>query len=430
MEYLKMYRDILVIGAGVLGLSSALHLKKLNMDRTVLVIDKLGAPGQGNTAKSAGIFLNLFTTEVNYLLSDSTTNWFHHLQENLGHRLNLTQCGYLYLLDESRYSNLEKPISEMRKRGIQLEIYDRESLQRLIPDLVLMPADGEKAFMGLDPIDAGVLGVKCGSVNTDFLARALETEFLKLGGEVSYNTTAGRLIVKPKKELGVLGEPFVWQDLTVVGAETNRGLIRAETTVVAAGVWSERLLDPIGFDTLMRPKKRSIFVFDDLRLGRLRDTKGFSKHNLLPFTNIPELMVYLKADPVEGNIWLGCADDFGRGYGLEDDPSPERGLYSNNIYHALVEYLPCFRNVRPLNSWAGQRAINRYDGAPVVAPGPGLIYVGSASGYGITKCDGLGRTVAVVYSGEEEVELYSGHNIEASSLGVEKRNVGREAFKV
>lgn len=430
MEYLRMYRDVLVIGAGVLGLSSALHLKRLNSGRKVLVIDRLGAPGQGNTAKSAGIFLNLFTTEVNYLLSDSTTDWFRHLQGDLGHRLNLTQCGYLYLLDEARYSNLEKPISEMRRRGIQLETYDRESLQRLIPDLVPDPNDGGRALMGLEPVEAGVLGVKCGCVDTDSLARALEAEFLRLGGEVSYNTAAERLIVKPERELGVPGEPFVWQDLTVAGAETNRGVISAETTVVAAGVWSERLLDPIGFDTLMRPKKRSIFVFDDPRLGRLRVTKGFSEHGLLPFTDIPELTIYIKADPTEGNIWLGCADDFGRGYGLEDDPSPERGLYSNNIYHALMEYLPCFRDVRPVNSWAGQRAINRYDGAPVVAPGPGLIYVGSASGYGITKCDGLGRTVAAAYSGEEDVKLYGGRHIEASSLGVEKRDVGREAFKV
>ena len=35
-----MFRDILVIGAGVLGLSSAYHLKRLNPDKEILVIDK------------------------------------------------------------------------------------------------------------------------------------------------------------------------------------------------------------------------------------------------------------------------------------------------------------------------------------------------------------------------------------------------------
>jgi len=166
----------------------------------------------------------------------------------------------------------------------------------------------------------------------------------------------------------------------VAGAETSIGEIQAETTVVATGVWSERLLDPIGFDSMMRPKKRVIFVFNDPRLRRLMDVEGFSEFNALPFTEIPEISVYMKSEPTEGSIWLGCADDFGRRYGLEDDPQPDRGLYSNNMYHALVRYLPCFEDIRPVNMWAGQRAINRYDASPVVAPAPGMIYVGSATG--------------------------------------------------
>ena len=60
-----MNRDILVIGAGVLGLSSALHIKRLNPEKSVTVIDRLPGPGQGNTAKAAGIYLNLHTTRVN-----------------------------------------------------------------------------------------------------------------------------------------------------------------------------------------------------------------------------------------------------------------------------------------------------------------------------------------------------------------------------
>jgi glycine/D-amino acid oxidase-like deaminating enzyme len=165
-------------------------------------------------------------------------------------------------------------------------------------------------------------------------------------------------------------------------------------------------------------------------LNRLRDTAGFSERGLLPFTQIPEISAYLKVEPSEGSLWLGCADDFGRRYGLEDDPQPERGLYENNIYHALVRLLPCFRDVRPVNSWAGQRSVNRLDKTPVVAPAPGMIYVGSATGYGVTKCDALGRIVAAVYSGDEEAELYGGRRVRASDLGLEKRSVGRETFKV
>jgi glycine/D-amino acid oxidase-like deaminating enzyme len=299
-----------------------------------------------------------------------------------------------------------------------------------MPDLITDFGEEELQLMGLKPVHAGVLAKKCGSVNTDALARSLEAEFLKCGGEVHYNTNAEKLILKPDKEIGLIGEPFFWQDIHIEGARTNRGKIQAERTIVASGVWSERLLDPIGFDSLMRPKKRVIFVFDNPKIHNLRDTKGFTEDRLLPFTQIPEITVYLKVEPTEGSIWLGCSDDFGRKYGLEDDPEPERELYTNDIYHALIKYLPCFSDLRPINMWAGQRAINTVDKTPVVASAPGMIYVGSASGYGITKSDALGRTVAALYSGEKEVELYGGKRIRTLDLGIENRRVGKETFKV
>ncbi|MGD2200600.1 MAG: FAD-binding oxidoreductase [Candidatus Bathyarchaeota archaeon] len=425
-----MHCDILVIGAGVLGLSSALHLKRLNPGKGVLVVDRLGGPGQGNTAKSAGIYLTLFTTELNYFLGDSTADWFHHLQEDRGHPLKMTQYGYLYLLDRERYAKLREPLRAARSLGVEVETYSGEELGQMIPDLVTDFGEEERELMGLEPVEAGILGVKCGSIDTDRLAKALEAEFLRLGGEVEYNTEVSRLTVEPERGLGLPGEPFIWQDLRVSGADTDKGEIRAGTTVLAAGVWSERLLATLGFDPLMRPKKRVIYVFKDPRLNRFRDTRGFSGHGLLPFTQIPEISAYFKVEPAEGSIWLGCAEDLGRGYGLEDDPQPERRLYTDDLYHALVRYLPCFKDLRPVNAWAGQRAVNRYDKTPVVAPIPGMIYVGSATGYGITKCDALGRTVAAVYAGEDEVELYGGRRIRAGDLGVEDRRVEKESFKV
>ncbi|MFP3951129.1 MAG: NAD(P)/FAD-dependent oxidoreductase [Candidatus Bathyarchaeia archaeon] len=425
-----MYRDILVIGAGVLGLSSALHLKMSNPDKSVLVVDRLSGPGQGNTSKSAGIFLNNFTTELNYLLADSTIDWFHHLQYDRGYDLSLTKYGYLYLIDRERCEALKEPIAIARRLGVELEMFQKGELESRIPDLVTDFSDEESELTGLKPIEAGVLSCKCGSVDTDALSRSLEEEFLRIGGDVSYKTEVRGLGVAPERELGIKGEPFIWQDIQVNGAETDKGRVEAETTVVAAGVWSERLLAPLGFDPLMRPKKRVIFVFSDPCLERLRRTHGFSQHDLLPFTQIPEIRAYLKVEPTEGSMWLGCADDFGRSYGLEDDPQPDRDLYENDIYHALVRYLSCFRDVRPVNSWAGQRMVNNLDKTPVVASAPGMIYVGSTTGYGITKCDALGRTVAALYEGEVKAQLYGGRSIETANLGIEDRSVGKEFFKV
>ena len=424
-----MYCDILIIGAGVLGLSSAYHLKKMNPTKRILVIDMLGGPGQGNTAKSAGGFRNVLASEKNRLLAESTIDWFSHVQKELGYDLKLSRIGYLWLLSEHRYAEIKGTLDSMTKDGVMLKTFDKWELKRLIPDLVTDFNGEDEELMNIKPINVGVLGIKCGTVDTDALARFYEKEFLKLGGEIKYNTLASELTLSPENELSVPGEPFVWQDIRITGARTKKGDLQADTTVVATGVWSEKLLDPIGFNSMMKPKKRVMFVFKNPKLRGLFGVKGLNEYNTIPLTHIPNIKVYIKPVLSEGTIWMACADDFGRKYGLEDDPQPEEELYSNNIYHAFVKYFPCFKNVRPVNMWAGQRAINSYDLIPVVASSLGMIYIGAATGNGILKCDALGRIAASLYAGEEEAELYGGRNFKVADIGITTRNVERETFK-
>jgi len=44
--------DILIICGGVLGFISAYHMKRRKPDNRIVLIDRLGGPGQGNSAKS------------------------------------------------------------------------------------------------------------------------------------------------------------------------------------------------------------------------------------------------------------------------------------------------------------------------------------------------------------------------------------------
>jgi len=424
-----MICDVLVIGAGVMGLSSAYHLKRRNPVKRVVLVESLGGPGQGSTAKSAGCFRNLLLSGTNRLLAEATIDWLRHIQSETEHDVKMHETSYLYLLGRSQHAKRKPQFKEMAEAGVELKTYSPDELKTHIPDLVIdFGGDEDVAMMGLEPIEAGVQGFKCGSVDTDSLSRCLEALFLKLGGEVYYKTSADRLILGASKELDLPGEPFVWQKAVVKGAETSLGQVQAETTVVAAGVWSERLLDPIGFDSMTRPKKRCMFVFKDTKLDRLFHTGGFNDEGILPVIQMPDAGVYLKAEPSEGSVWVGVTEDLGRAYGLEDDPQPEQETYTDNAYHALVKYLPCFEGVRPVNSWAGQRAVNRFDKIPVVEGMPGLIYVGGATGNGIMKCDSLGRIVAAHYAGDKMAELYGGRSVQVSHIGVKDRRVENERF--
>ncbi|MQY82810.1 FAD-dependent oxidoreductase, partial [archaeon] len=187
--------DILVIGAGALGLSAAYHLKKGNPEKSVLVVDRHGGPGQGNSAKSEGAFRNTFTSETNYLLADSTIDWFTHMQEDLGHDIKLNFIGYLWLFSEEQHRRVKPAIRRMTERGVELRELGKEELKNAIPDLVTDLGDDEEVeLIGLESVDYGLFCPKSGSLDADALVRSYEEEFLKLGGEVQYGTEVQRLV--------------------------------------------------------------------------------------------------------------------------------------------------------------------------------------------------------------------------------------------
>jgi len=422
--------DVLVIGAGILGMSTAYYLKLANPGKRVVVVDRFGGPGQGNSAKSEGGFRNLFTSETNFLLADSTIDWMLHLEGELGHHIGVSRIGYLFLLSEEQYAGQRGAWDRIGSRA-EMRVLDRGELEERIPALVTRFGDDEESeLLGLRDVDYGVLGAKCGAVDADALTRAYEEEFLKLGGEVSYGTEVTGLVLKPELELEIPGEPFVWQDALVRGAETSEGIIEAETTVVAAGVWSSRLMDPIGVDSHMRPKKRQIFAFKDPRLEPLFQVEGLNEYGTMPLTVLPKSNVLFRPELSEGSVWMACADDLGRGFSLEDDPQAEEAYYTDNVYHVLSKYFPCFGDVRPMNSWAGHYAINGFDELPVVKSVPGMIYVGAASGSGIMKCDAIGRIATALHAGEEEAELFGGRRFRVSDLGIHHRRAERETLVI
>ena len=423
--------DTLVIGAGIMGLSTAYYMKKRDPSKKIVVIDKYSGPAQGNSAKSEGGFRNIFTSETNYLLADSSIDYFFHMEKEMGHKLKMEPIGYLWLFSEEQYEKIRPAVEGLKARGVELEIFNREEIEAKVPTLMTDFGDDEEAEMlGLKNVDYGVYGKKCGSLDADALVRAYEAEFLKLGGEVKYNTEATELIVKPEMELEIPGEPFVWQEKVIAGVKTSDGEIMAGTTVVACGVWAHELMDPVGLDCFQRPKKRQLFAFKEPKLDPVMKTEGLNHENALPLVVLPTAGIFLKAELSEGSIWLGCADTVPRKFELEEDPQAEDDYYTNNIYHALVMYFSEFEDVRPMNSWAGQYAINSFDETPVIYSEKGFLYVGCGSGSGIMKGDAIGRVADAVCAGEKEAVLHGGRKLSVAKLGIKHRAVEHEEFVI
>src|SRR4030042_645832 len=127
--------DILVIGAGVLGLSSAYHMKRRDPSKKILVIDKFSGPGQGNSAKSEGGFRNVFTSETNYLLADTSIDAYKEMEEQ-GHDIKLQFIGYLWLFSQGQHEAIKPAVDAIVKRGGSVTVLSLGELKDAVASLV------------------------------------------------------------------------------------------------------------------------------------------------------------------------------------------------------------------------------------------------------------------------------------------------------
>jgi glycine/D-amino acid oxidase-like deaminating enzyme len=430
---------VLVIGAGILGVSSAYHMKRNSPDKNVLLIDRLGDAGQANTGRSNAMFRNTFGSIDNVRLSNASIDYYLHVQHELGIDVGVDSIGYLWLMTEGQFAQAGPSLEKMKASNVELRTYDRTELQRMMPGFVSGPSSAEAGVMSLGEVSSGVLGVKCGRLAPDRLAGYYRDQFTALGGRVMFNTEANKLVLSAREQTGIDGEPFVWQDWKTTGARLADGTeVSAETVVVAAGAWNNDLLDPIGIDGHSKAKKRQIFtisVSGKPDLERLLHTPGFNDSGVLPFVILPKSGVMIKAVRESAEFWIGCEDEINRPYITYpehdlDLVSAEPSYYEQNIYPILREYLPRFEGERPSRMWAGYYGYNTLDNMPYVFAENGLIVVGGDSGSGVMKADSLGRIVDAVYRGGEgaDAELYDGTFFKASKIGFRSRDVERETW--
>jgi glycine/D-amino acid oxidase-like deaminating enzyme len=422
--------DVLVVGAGIVGLSSAYHIKQAHPELSLLIIDRAAAVGQGDTAKSNAALRDTFTSTVNRTLARSTIDFYKHLQFEVGFNLNLDLVGYLWLLSKKQARGFEAVEAEMREQGTRFRTYEVNELAAMIPDLNLEPSSQQSRLMGLEGVEKGLLGVDCGTVAPDLIVKFYENELKKLGAEFQFRTEAKSLRLAAKKSLGLPGEPLVWQGKFFKQVDTNQGPISADTIVLSAGTRNSLLLDPVGIDCMIKSRKNQLFQLRGASLQRLLNTKGFNEQRTIPFTILPKGEIYFRPAQRESSLWVAALAGLGRPFGLEEEPAAEESYYAQNIYPVLSEYFPCFSNLRPVSMWAGFYDVNSLDATPIVARVENCIITAGMSGSGIMKADSVGRIAAALFDGKDEATLFGNCRISTEQIGLVNRGVEQEKFVI
>jgi len=204
--------DVVVIGAGVHGASTAFHLAKAGAGR-VVVVDKSGV-ASGPTAKSGAMMRPIFTEAPYIQLVMEATEMMERWDDVVGGDAGFVERGFLRFTPNFSEADLGGNLDLMKQLGVQFEFLDVGALPTGVP---VAEFRGDEQGLWLpragyaDPV-----------LTTRTLARAAE-----------------RLGVKIHEGVQVTGLRASGSRIEAV--ETDQGVIHTRTVVNCAGPWSARL---------------------------------------------------------------------------------------------------------------------------------------------------------------------------------------------
>lgn len=393
--------QVIIVGAGILGLASAYHILKSGPGLALLVVDKKSGPGLGDTVRSAAAFRDMFSSPVNRALSQGSIAFYERIEAEKG-GIDLKKIGYLWLATAGQAEARRETLAAMARAGVRFKTLDIRELAARLPEL--RPLD----------LSQGVLGLNCGILDPLKLAKFYEREILRMGAQVRYRCEVGGFTLNAHG--------------LVNGIRTREAEIPAGTVIVAAGAWTGRLMARAGIEVPTVPRKRQLFSIPAREgpLSRLLATPGFNAHNLLPFTILPG-DAYLR--PAPASFILGFANP-DQVPGLEEPPKAESDFYQTRIRPQVERYFPVFEGQAPTQAWAGHYDDYPPDSTPLVEHKGGALLVCGSSGSGIMKADSLGRIAAGRFLGLEVVQLGHGGQFRVIDLGLTPRAVPSEGFVI
>ena len=397
--------DYIIVGAGVIGTSTAYYLKKALPDSRILLIDRNHTAGAGNTAKSAALYRNLFSSRTNRTLAGSSIRYYLEL----GDKVQLDPIGYLWLFSQEQWNSSQKAIQQIDREKNKFDILDRDAITGILR--VNFRPKGR-----FPDVHAGIFCHLCGSLSAMALADHYASGFRSMGGEVRFNTDIKKFNLTGKNSCYA-----PWDDVYIDGIVDSKGATySAGQFIIAAGAWTHDLLAPIGIASGILPKKRQLFAI------KIEEPAQFLLNpTIRPAIILPAGGVYIKPVPDRNIIIAGCADGLGQPF-LMSDPEPDTLYFQRAIGPVLNHYFPEIKDFTLSLKWAGYYDYHWPDMTPVIESAANLTWVGGTSGSGIMKADAVGRIAAARVLGHREAVLANGIVFRVSRLSLRDRDVEKE----
>jgi sarcosine oxidase, subunit beta len=225
--------EIVIIGGGVMGASTAYHLAARGV-KDILLLERDPFFGQGATGRCAGGVRYQFATEVNIRLSLASLPMIERFKEEIGQAVDYRQCGYLFALThEADVKTFERNVELQHRLGVGTEWLSGDEVRARLPT------------MRFDDALAGTLNMKDGIVDPNSVVSG-------------YINAANRLGAQTISEVEVTGIRVSGGNAEAV--ETDRGTVTTRTIINAAGPWAAKIGQLAGIELPIVPLRRQMFT--------------------------------------------------------------------------------------------------------------------------------------------------------------------------
>jgi sarcosine oxidase subunit beta len=347
--------DVIVIGGGIMGTSTAFFLRRRN--HSVILLER-GLTGQQASGVNFGGIRRQGRALPQLAMANRALRTWQNARELLGEDVEFLPSSHTrvcYHAHDAEY--FDRYAQDAREYGLELEVLHGEAMFRRFP------------FLGREVLSASISPLD-GHANPRLAAPTFGRAAARLGALIVENTE----IVRVDKD----GDTF--------RAESANGTVyRAAQVVICAGAWASKLSGQFGEPAPIRASGPQMAVTEPVPY--------VFKASMGVYTSIKEESVYFRQIP-RGNIILG-----GGPPGPADAATRRASVLPENTVRQMKQFrrmVPALGALNVIRVWSG---VEGYlpDGEPVIGPSSkvdGLFYAFGFCGSGFQIGPGVGETLA------------------------------------
>jgi FAD-dependent oxidoreductase domain-containing protein 1 len=364
--------DVVIVGGGIMGSSTAYHLVKNGSKLRVAVVEKDPAYAYASTALSMANVRIQFSLKENVRISQYAFEVLERFEDEMAvedesPNIAFHREGNLFLVGPDGRDLADKALAMQSGLGCEVMWWSREAIKEHYP--LYSPGGYE----------GGTFGPKDGHLDAYALLMGYKTKARSLGAD--YIRDEVTQVLKSSARA------------TGVRLASGEDLL-SHVVVNCAGAWASRVASTAGVDVPVQPVMRQVFALD---------TK-VKPDRPLPLTILPSGL-YFRTET--GNLVL-------LGKSLEDDPVGfdfrwDQKRFTELLWPELAEFVPAFDTLKVVRGWAGLYAVNTLDSNAILGEWPelkGFFLANGFSGHGLQQGPAVGRYVSELILGlKPELDL-------------------------